>query len=336
MYHPRLYGSHYDMGHQYGTLLAKKGFELPNTSAKAEAYGKESLEVVRQCFPEGYQEIAGFARGINANIQKVGGFLLSLGYEHPRGQCSLFACQQNGQVFIGRNYDMLFAFKKFTESSLIAPEGSYAYIGQSDVFIGKCDGINERGLFVGMAFVNGTTRQPGISFHMVVKYLLEKCATTKEAIQALEGLPHASANNYLLADATGYLSVVEAAPQQVAVRLPAHGHATIAATNQFILPKMASYDSGGVAWSLSAERYQALQSSHPQKMITSLDSVKEVLASPSVCLNLKKSKFGTIWSVAAELTKLDIHRCEGMPTLARFKPETRLAWWQKRPRRQLG
>ena len=73
---------------------------------------------------------------------------------------------------MAENYDMLFEFKKFTESSLIAPRDKYAYISQSDVFIGRSDGINEKGLFIAMSVCgwNNNSTRNRVSF-----LLFEKC-----------------------------------------------------------------------------------------------------------------------------------------------------------------
>ncbi|MEM1322708.1 MAG: C45 family peptidase [Bacteroidota bacterium] len=259
MYHPRLYGSFYEMGWKYGKLLYEKAnFKIPEISAEKQQFGRASYDILHEFYPEIIEEIKGFAEGIKDSDEKLGAFLLSLGIFDLAGQCSVFAFRNQGSTIVGRNYDMLFKFKQFTESSLIAPQGKYAYISQSDVFIGRSDGINEKGLAVAMSFVNGTEVQPGVGFHFIVRKVLENCSTTQQAIVMIQEARVSAANNFLIADQSGEMAVVEAAPQASTVRYPENGEPFLYITNQFITEEMKPYDKGGVAWSKSWERYSGL------------------------------------------------------------------------------
>lgn len=331
MYHPRLYGSFYDMGFKYGNLLHEKvNFKIPSISKKKKTFGLESYQVLKNEYPEAVEEIEGFSQGIKDRPENLAAFLLSLGIFESSGQCSVFAFRNPQSVVVGRNYDMLFAFKKFTESSLIAPSDKYSYISQSDVFIGRSDGINEKGLFVAMSFVNGTQVIPGVSFHFVVKKVLENAASVKEAISLIQETTVSSANNFIIADRSGDIAVVESAPQSSFVRRPSKEKCYLHITNQFVSSKMLEFDRGGVEWSQSLERSDRLSTLLSEKKSVSLQAAKKILSDACVCLDLKKEKFGTIWSVVADLNKISIERAESKPTLARFKKETRLDWWIKK------
>lgn len=330
MYHPRLYGEFYGMGLKYGSLLEKNGFALPKISAEKTKFGLASFAGLKGFYPELVEEIKGFADGINEAPETLGAFLMSLGVLESTAQCSVFAFKNKGSVIIGRNYDMLFAFKKFTESSLIAPKGKYAYISQSDVFIGRSDGVNEKGLFVAMSFVNGTVVQPGIGFHFIVRKVLENCSSTQQAVDMVQKTKVSTANNFLIADRTGDLAVVESAPQASAVRRPGKNEDFIFITNQFITKEMAPFDSGGVEWSQSLERYNGLKERLQSSEQMDLDRAKVILSDKCVCLDLKKEQFGTIWSVVANLNDLRIERAELKPKVNNYKPETRLDWWLKK------
>lgn len=331
MYHPRLYGAYYDMGLKYGSLLLEKAnFKLPEISKEKQRFGLQSYEVLRDYYPEVVEEISGFAAGIEDKPENVGAFLLSLAAFNTTAQCSVFAYREEGAVIVGRNYDMLFELKKFTESSLIAPQDHYSYISQSDVFIGRADGLNERGLFVAMSFVNGREVQPGVGFHLLVRKALECCCTTQEAINLLAAAPVATANNYLLADSTGDIAVLESAPGRSQVRRPAEGEPFIYITNQFISPEMQPFDAGGVQWSKSTARNAGLQERLSRVRHMDLAVAKDILADKCICLDLKQAKFGTIWSVVASLTDLQIERAETKPSPTNFKPDTRLDWWLKK------
>lgn len=331
MYHPRLYGDFYEMGLKYGNLLYEKvNFVIPTISKEKMNFGLESYQDLKSFFPEVIEEIEGFAKGIKDKPENLGAFLLSLGVYNSSGQCSVFAFKNSESTIIGRNYDMLFDFKKFTESSLIAPIGKFSYISQSDVFIGRSDGINEKGLSVSMSFVNGTEIQPGISFHFVVRKILEDCENTQQAIELIQKAKVSSANNFLIADKNGAIAVVESAPQKSIVRRPQKAEPFIYIANEFKTKEMEAFDRGGVAWSKSTERYNGLKDNLLSVQKMDLEKAKEILSDKCVCLNLKKEKFGTIWSIVANLKELRIERAENTPTVKNFKSETRLDWWMNK------
>lgn len=54
------------------------------------------------------------------------------------------------------------------------------------------DGINEYGLAVGLTFIYPTVIKPGFNAGMLVRYLLEKCKTTNEALDLLKCISIAS------------------------------------------------------------------------------------------------------------------------------------------------
>lgn len=328
MYHPRFYGDFYNMGLKYGSLLLNKAnFVLPEISKEKFEFGLQSYAHLQNFYSEVIEEIEGFAEGIKDKPENVGAFLLSLGVFNTAGQCSVFAFRNKESVLFGRNYDMLFEFKKFTESSLIAPQGKFAYISQSDVFIGRSDGINEKGLAVAMSFVNGTRIQPGVSFHFIVRRVLEECESTQQAVELIQDAHVSSANNFLIADRSGDLAVVESCPQKAMVRKPKSDENFISITNQFQLAEMKSFDDGGVEWSKSIERYEGLERQLKGMSSIDLDRAKEVLSDECVCLDLKKQGFGTIWSVVSNLNELRIERAEAKPKVKNYKPDTRLQWW---------
>lgn len=331
MYHPRLYGDFYNMGFKYGNLLFKSAnFQLPKMDAKTRGFGVDCIPELRAYYPEILEEINGFADGIEENPNNVAAFLLSLIAAGFNGQCSVFAFKNDDSVIVGRNYDMPLAFKKFTESSLIAPSNKWAYIGQSDVFIGRSDGINEKGLFIAMSFVNGKTVRPGVSFHFIIRKVLENASSTEEAIELIKQAKVSSSNNFIVADAHGHIAVVESAPEQSRTIEPTNGQRYLHITNQFVNKDMRAIDQGNLDWSKSMDRYQGIyQHLHTENNID-IKKAKEVLSDTCVCLDLKKEKFGTIWSMVSNLKTLDIERAESKPKLNNFKEEARLDWWLKK------
>lgn len=324
MYHPRLQGDYYQMGFRYGSLLSKFGFELPKTEREKVGFGVKCLTEIQKVYPEIVEEIEGFCAGAKCSVEELAGFLLSIGAFEHQAQCSLFAKRnKKGEIIIGRNFDSLFKFQKYTESVLVRPDGKLAFIGQSEVFIGKEDGINQAGLFIGMAYVNGKEAQPGFNFLVTVRYILEHFTNVSDAIHFLKSVPIATYNNFLIADRET-MAVVESCPHKIAVRKP-HGN-FINCTNFFVEECIKKYELPGIEWSRSAERFCAVEDSLTKETDIDLFQAKQLLSdrNSGVCLNLKNFGFGTLWSVVANLNKMHIERAEGMPSISRYKVDGRL------------
>ena len=74
----------------------------------------------------------------------------------------------------------------------IQPEGVHASLAFADRFTGRVDGMNEHGLCVGLHFVNYRPVRPGLVCILIVRMVLDQCATTQEAVRLL-GLEAAAA-----------------------------------------------------------------------------------------------------------------------------------------------
>jgi predicted choloylglycine hydrolase len=149
------------------------------------------------------------------------------GLKPPMGACSAV---MSAGVY-GRNYDFR---PRYYGARFIAmaPDGSHASIGSSELITGRLDGMNQHGLVIGLHLVRMRPRLPGFSSVLIVRMVLDQCATTAEAVALLRALPHAMQYNYSLLDAAGAAAVVEAVPGCVAVRTGAW----LACTNHFQSP----------------------------------------------------------------------------------------------------
>jgi predicted choloylglycine hydrolase len=101
-----------------------------------------------------------------------------------------------------RNYDYDAAlFEGVVTSTNLS--GDRRVIGTSDCLWGLLDGMNEDGLVVSLAFGGRPGAGEGFGIPLVVRYLLETCASVTEARRALLRLPVAQAYNLTLADTAG-------------------------------------------------------------------------------------------------------------------------------------
>ncbi|WP_062050375.1 C45 family peptidase [Bacillus sp. JCM 19034] len=321
MYHPRLKGNVYEAGKHYAEILYKNGFRFPKVTEEKLKFGELCKPILTEFDPDIVKEIQGFADGCHSSFEEVSSFLLSIGVFELAGQCSIFSAFNGKEMFIGRNYDMLLSLKKITEASLVCFEGKNKYVGHSDCFIGKVDGINQHGLFVGITSVPHEGMKPGLNFYFVVKYILENCCTVEEGIEVLKAFPSSVANNYLLADPLGNMAVVEVTPNGYQVRLPTNHY--IHCTNH--------HESTSVAeswnWSKSKERFETLEVRLKENVNRMDLSIAQSIMSETkghVCLNLKEHNFGTLFSVVANLNTLDVKRAEGQPNRAKYSSDRRL------------
>ncbi len=149
------------------------------------------------------------------------------GLRPPIGACSAV---MTAGVY-GRNYD----FKpRYYEARfvLLQSSGAYASIGSSHQLTGRLDGMNQHGLMIGLHLIKKSPRFPGLTSSLIVRMILDQCATTEEAVAKLRQIPHAMQYNYSVLDAKGVAAVAEAGPGAVAIRLGDW----LACTNHFQSP----------------------------------------------------------------------------------------------------
>jgi predicted choloylglycine hydrolase len=98
--------------------------------------------------------------------------------------------------------------------------------------------MNEHGLCVGLHFVNFKPVRPGLVCILIVRMVLDQCATTHEAVRLLTRIPHGQPFNYSVLDTTGAAAVVEASPLATSVR----DGRQLACTNHFQIAKLGRYN----------------------------------------------------------------------------------------------
>lgn len=185
---------------------------------------RKAAQLLEKFSPAFLQELAGLARGagINTNtaIQLFSGYNVVM----PPMGCSTYA---NNTYYI-RNYDYSdtlydarFVFQK--------PASGYASVGFSQQILGRLDGMNEKGLVIGLHFVNEQCKGNGFLATTICRLVLDQCATTEEAITFIEELPHRYCYNYSILDRNGNSVIIEAAPDEQTV----HCTTPITCTNHF-------------------------------------------------------------------------------------------------------
>lgn len=325
MYHPTVKGTYYEMGHTYGTLLYNHGFRVPEQSDEKLNHGKKSEAEVRRIFPEILEEIQGFADGCHVPYEHFAAFMLSVGAFKVEPLCSVFAAFNGSDTVVGRNYDFFYSFRKFIESYVTCPKGGFYSVGHTDIFIGREDGVNEKGVAIAMTGVAEKVIKPGINFPLIIRCVLDTCESVEESVNVLSKAHFSSASNYLVADKRD-MAVVEASAERVRVRRPDDHF--IVCTNHFVHPEMQEMEDlkerEGGNWD-SIPRYKTIHEALKGGRIT-VEDAQRILKTHTgyVCSHQEKIKLGTIWSLVLTLQKPEIFRAEGHPCRAKFAKDSRL------------
>lgn len=126
----------------------------------------------------------------------------------------LIGCSQavwsRGEPLLVRNYDYL---PNACEGVFLhsAWSGRRTLVA-SDCLWGVLDGVNEEGLVVSLAFGGRREVGDGFGIPLILRYVLEICATTAEAVDVLERVPSHMTYNVSVLDAAGERAVASVAP----------------------------------------------------------------------------------------------------------------------------
>ena len=131
----------------------------------------------------------------------------------------LIACSQavwtEGEPFLVRNYDYS---PQLCEGVILASAwNGRRVIAMSDGMWGVLDGINENGLAVSLSFGGRRVRGIGFGVPLVLRYVLEFCTTTEEAVAVLERVPVHMSYNVTVLDRSGEFVTAYLRPDQPAV-----------------------------------------------------------------------------------------------------------------------
>ena len=221
-------GSSYDIGRQVAEGFRKtpRGRAFKRRKERRPfAFSLKNAEAALTTYaPNIWEELHGLADGLEIALERAVAEFSNGRLRYPKRGCSAV---MTGGLY-GRNYD--FSPKRYDRLLVaVQPEGVNASIGFSDRFTGRDDGMNEHGLCIGLHYVNEANWQPGLVCILIVRILLDQCATTAEAVDLAKRLPHGLGFNYSIVDAQGKAAVVEASPAGIAVR----EGAALACTNHF-------------------------------------------------------------------------------------------------------
>lgn len=328
MYHARLRGSYERMGQQQGRPLKRIGFTLPPPEEKMLRFARRCEEILAQHTPELLDEIRGLAEAAELDYDALATLALTAPFDPGKvPSCSIAAVMPGrtvgGRLIVGRNYDMFYDVSKDGATTFRTyPQGGNASVGNCDIWVGREDGLNEAGLFVGMTGIHLPGLKPGLAFWFIVRHILDRCATVDEAVEFIQDAPHAQSAAYLLADGSGKGVVAETTTEGVELRYPEDG--LLILTNHAVCPALAGKDSESTCLADSHSRYNRLRESLEGSQVVDVEAVKQALSDHEggVCshgVDPSGRRYGTLWSLVGcpGERKLDI--AEGHPCRAKYR-----------------
>ncbi len=197
--------------------------------------------------------------------------------------CSQMAWNRD-KKFLIRNYDYSPAL---FEGIMLYTKWLKAVIGISDCSWGLLDGMNSDGLTASLAFGGRNTVGDGFGIPLVIRYILETCATTDEAVKKLEQIPTHMSYNVTVIDANGDYATLYLAPDKPPVILQSP-----VATNQQEVIDWPYY----ATITATQERKEFLEKIAETPHENEKSITKKFLQPPLYTYNYQKN-FGTLYTV---------------------------------------
>lgn len=257
----RFTGSREEFGVFHGEWLRKERHNFFHDLTKEQrATLRRQLKIYEHFYPEMIIEVMAAAKAIGMNpdlllYENVACFVDSQRARVNNRQhgCTIFAVAENGQTFVGRNYDWLPEARDFFEYYNLDLEGANrCFIFSDEGVWGRHtgrkhrqmyaeDAVNEHGLYIGLTYAYIDKWNYGLSPAHFIRYVAEKCKTTRQALNAFAKIPCAVPKNFLIADSSGDLAVVEHAAKTYDV-VRAHEDGVLVHTNNVLSPKLMTFD----------------------------------------------------------------------------------------------
>ena len=208
--------------------------------------------------------------------------------------CSQLAWTGLGGPLLIRNYD--FAPSRWEGLLLCSKWNKRRVLGMVDCLWGLLDGVNESGLSVSLSFGGDPKVGKGFAIPIIVRYVLETCATVYEAKEALRQVPSFMTYNLTLLDKSGAYSSVFLAP----------GKTPSFNTNRCITNHQAVVRSTKYAtFTRTVERARFLNERLGRDS-TNVDSILSDFLSPPLYASAWSRGFGTLYTASYDPRRLSV------------------------------
>lgn len=239
----------FNIGRKLGNNLQGNALvDIFESVTRSEIDYKNLTSIFSALAPHLLEELEGLAEGVGISSEKAAA--LFSGYDVPKTEamgCSAIMTKD----FYVRNYDFSPALYDGL-FSLVQSDSALATAGYNLQVIGRHDGVNQHGLVAGLHFVSNHGYTTGISAWTAIRIILDMCSNVDEAVQLLKEIPHAACYNFSLGDKHGKMAVVEASPENIAVR---YDESTLACVNHFQMRQLKEKNRESIDGSVTRNHY---------------------------------------------------------------------------------
>ncbi|PFA63120.1 peptidase C45 [Bacillus sp. AFS015802] len=242
-------GSSFQIGLQTGELLKDTAIlNVLNTITKHDIDYPGMKSIYTSFAPHLIEELEGLAEELGISSRRAAALLS--GYDVPKTEAMGCSTLLTSDYYV-RNYDFSPDFYDGI-FSCVQSDTAFASAGYNLQVLGRHDGVNEKGLAIGLHFVSHEGYRIGVSPWAAIRMVLDTCATAQEAASMLKEIPHCACYNFSLGDRDGQMAVVEASPDLVTVR---YGEYFLPCVNHFQEDQMGSKNRPSIEGSLQRNKH---------------------------------------------------------------------------------
>ena len=329
MYKVSFSGDPYKAGYKYGDISYKRNTRIIDKIEVSEedySLGEKNINIYKEYYPEILVEIKGLAEGQKLIYEELASFIFSSPSLNHDDKSFCFAICDENNIILGRNENIIGGSNGLHKNCFYNLHGGYSFIGNTASLVQMGDGVNEWGLSIGLSPISSKLSKPGFNGGMLVRYLLEKCKSTYEALEMVKALPIGSRQGLLIVDILGDGLLLECSSEKVCEVTFDLNEPILLSANIFNSQAMRRHRSKGAEGILLKDRYEQLKSilrrdkENPQEFpFKFLTETQDFMSEFS-----KDKKYETLWSSIYDLKKRKIYRCEGNLQKNKYKEDYRL------------
>jgi predicted choloylglycine hydrolase len=302
-----LYGSHEEIGEQYGTIL-KPVLELLPKHLKTRIFNEkiyqeilENARALAHYIPERFKtEMKAISKASGIGYDDILVLNLIPDFHHLLSCSTIVAYPgrtSNGNLLFGRNLDY-YAFGIASKLNMVVvyhPQNGNKFVSFSFVgLVGVLSGMNEKGLaLANMLSFNSKHEKTrdGTPSMLLYRMLLEECSTVGKSVKMLQEKKRIFNNNLMICDSQANACLAEITPVTVGLRYPTDN--VLWATNHFILDETRNNVLLAIRRELSCVRFNNIKEILEKKETrVDLDVMKSILKGSSINpLNLQSMIF---------------------------------------------
>lgn len=327
-------GTHYEVGRALGAyfrqdreLMAFLTSPFMGALPLLPEATERIMEQFEQYCPGLNQEIQGFADETGVAAENI---VFYYSFYQPSGYCSQAAFStgtgEGCRTYHMRTYDFGWEDAPYNQLLLSTTrvKGKPANIGFAIQLFGRYDGMNEEGLCITTTSgrMKPVMTEAGFIFPGVVRTVLDNCATAKEAVTLLRGMPMSDFRNILISDRYGCIALAEIAGACKEIEYystaTADPHRLAVSANHYTLPAMQSHNLQLMYNSrIRAELMQSCLSVETEKqdMLNKMKQLTTQSFPQGISCHHYREGFGTLWSTICDNTARELHICFGSPQL---------------------